>query len=76
MERVDEEVGASWSWDGGKGVLVSYDNAEVAGLKVEYVKRKGLGGAMWWESSADKSGAESLIRTAGLREGCDGVWLC
>ena len=62
-EHVDKEVGASWSYDGGKRVMVSYDTAEVVRIKSEYVRRRGLGGGMWWESSGDKVGERSLVGT-------------
>lgn len=63
QEMVDGRVGASWCYDGGKRLMVSYDNKEMVERKVEYIKAEGLGGAMWWESSADKGGYESLIGT-------------
>ena len=66
-EEVDWEVGASWSWDR-NGTVVSYDNRDVVQRKVEYIKEMGLGGAMWWESSGDKSGEESLIATVSADE--------
>ena len=69
-ETVDREVGASWSYDAGKRLMVSYDTVEMAKMKSEYIKREGLGGAMWWESSADKPGDESLIGTASLTASC------
>jgi chitinase len=54
---VDEEgVGASWSFDAARRVLVSYDNVEVARAKSGFVREWGLGGVMWWESSGDRSG--------------------
>ena len=65
-EFLDEEVGASWSYDQGARVMVSYDNIEMAKRKVDFIKGQGLGGAMWWESSADKTGDESLIGTVSL----------
>jgi chitinase len=50
--------------------MVTYDTKPVAKQKVELIKEWQLGGAMWWESSADKQGADSLIATvhAGLEE--------
>ncbi|KAL8907850.1 MAG: hypothetical protein Q9207_001174 [Kuettlingeria erythrocarpa] len=60
-EFVDKKIGASWSYDTGSKMMVSYDNAEIADRKVQFVKKRGLGGAMWWESSGDKKGGESLI---------------
>ena len=43
--------------------MVSYDTSEIAKQKAEYIKEGNLGGAMWWESSGDKRGEESLIGT-------------
>lgn len=60
-EHVDREAGASYSFDEATGVMVSYDTVEMAREKAEFIRRHGLGGAMWWETSGDKAGAESLI---------------
>lgn len=60
---VDKKIGASWSYDVLKKVMVSYDTVDVAKQKAEYIKEEDLGGAMWWESSGDKRGEESLIGT-------------
>ena len=65
-ELYDEEAGASWSYDFTKRLMVSYDSRKMAGEKAEYIKKEGLGGAMWWESSADKKGEESLIETVSI----------
>ncbi|KAH0556020.1 hypothetical protein GP486_006034 [Trichoglossum hirsutum] len=60
-EHFDSKVGASWSYDGEQRMMVSYDTKEVACLKARYIAEKCLGGGMWWESSADKKGEQSLI---------------
>lgn len=59
-EHFDEKLGASWSYDEVTKELISFDNLQVAQLKASYIKDKGLGGAFYWESSADKNGTESL----------------
>lgn len=41
--------------------LISNDNAAQAKLRAGYIKRHRLGGAMYWESSADRNGTGSLI---------------
>ncbi|KAL1899318.1 Chitinase 4 [Ceratocystis pirilliformis] len=61
QEHVDHPITASYSYDPAKRMMVTYDNAHVARQKAEYIKAAGLGGGMWWESSADKTGEESLI---------------
>ncbi|KAH6615914.1 endochitinase [Chaetomium sp. MPI-SDFR-AT-0129] len=59
--RIDYDAGASYCYEPNRKVLVSYDTVEMARRKAEYIKQRGLGGGMWWESSADKEGPESLI---------------
>jgi chitinase len=61
-EHYDKSIGASYSYDHDSKLFVSYDTKEAAVDKVEYIKQQRLGGAMWWESSGDKPGEESLIR--------------
>ena len=48
--------------------MVSYDDPACAAAKVDYIKRLGLGGAMWWESSGDRTDERSLtaLTAAGL----------
>ena len=65
-EYFDPTVGASWSHDPVKKMVISYDTKEAAGFKASYIAERGLGGAMWWEASADKKGDQSLICTVRL----------
>jgi chitinase len=60
-ERYDEEARATYSYDPARRHLVTYDTPWMARKKAEWIKRHGLGGAMWWESSGDKKGEQSLI---------------
>ncbi|KAJ5174403.1 Endochitinase B [Penicillium canariense] len=57
-EHMDTEADASWSYDNGSRTLISYDNVEMSQRKAAFVKERGLGGGMWWESSGDKGGKD------------------
>lgn len=61
QEYHDEEAGATYCYDAEKRVLVTYDTVEMARKKAGWIKKQGLGGAMWWESSADRSVEASII---------------
>jgi len=61
-EIYDNETGSSYSYDTNKEELVSYDNIAVAKQKAAWIQELKLGGAMWWESSGDKVGSQSLIQ--------------
>jgi chitinase len=59
-EHIDASIIASYSYDL-EGTFISYDSPLVVEWKAEYIRLKGLGGGMWWESSVDKPGNDSLI---------------
>ncbi|KAH8435411.1 glycoside hydrolase family 18 protein [Aspergillus melleus] len=59
----DERLIASYSYDGSTRTMISYDTPTVALWKANYIVARHLGGAMWWESSGDKTNDESLIST-------------
>lgn len=58
-----DQPGASYCYNGGSRTFVSYDTPEIARKKAQYIQSRGLGGGMWWESSSDKAGGDSLIST-------------
>ncbi|KAK3905797.1 glycoside hydrolase [Staphylotrichum tortipilum] len=60
-EVYDDVAGASYSFDEGKGELVSYDTVGSVKKKVEYLRGKGMGGAVFWEAAGDKQGEGSLV---------------
>ena len=63
QEVYDEVAGATYCYSPDQRKMVSYDTPAMARQKTEYIKQSGLGGAMWWESSSDKQGPDSLIST-------------
>jgi chitinase len=63
-EEYDEAIGATWSYDAASKTLISYDTPAMIKTKVSYLQGLGLGGSMFWEASADKTGDASLIGTA------------
>jgi chitinase len=54
---------ASWSFDPAKREMISYDTPGVIAKKAQLIQQRGLAGGMWWESSSDKKGDDSLIST-------------
>jgi chitinase len=43
--------------------MITYDNPEVLRQKAQYISDKSLGGAVFWETSADAAGAQGVIGT-------------
>lgn len=62
-EYFDDVAAASYSYDPATMELISYDTVAEVKLKASYIETNGLAGAMFWETSADKTGADSLIST-------------
>ncbi|KAF2660615.1 glycoside hydrolase family 18 protein [Lophiostoma macrostomum CBS 122681] len=67
-EHLDEETGASYSYDPNTQTLISYDTVEMARRKAAYIKEKHLGGAMWWELNGDREDEEGSLIANVVRE--------
>ncbi|KAF4436653.1 chitinase 1 [Fusarium acutatum] len=65
----DRDAQASYSYDSNTKELISFDTPGMVENKVLYIKNLGLGGSMFWEASADKTGANSLIGTSSKKLG-------
>ncbi|KAK3937188.1 ThEn42 [Diplogelasinospora grovesii] len=63
QEMYDDVAKASYSFDAAAKELISYDTVASAVTKAQYLIKKGLGGAVFWEASGDRSGAQSLVGT-------------
>lgn len=50
----DASAKASYLWNASENVFISWETPKEIQLKAEYIKEKGLGGAMFWEYSLDK----------------------
>ena len=69
QEIYDDAAKASYSYDANTKELVSYDTVGSAVTKAQYIKQKGLGGAVFWEASGDKTGSQSLVGTLATQMG-------
>lgn len=61
---VNSQIGTTHSYDKNKKEIVTYDAGTSTKVKAQYVGTKKLGGTFFWEASGDKTGTNSLIRTA------------
>ncbi|KZV88832.1 hypothetical protein EXIGLDRAFT_838946 [Exidia glandulosa HHB12029] len=57
----DGEAGGAYFFNDSSGKFLSYDVPEVTRLKADYIIRKNLAGAMFWELSGDQEGDKSLV---------------
>jgi GH18 family chitinase len=63
----DAAAQAPFLWNAAKKTFVTYEDEESLRLKGRYVREKGLGGVMFWEYHADRSGALLDTLDAALR---------
>ncbi|KAH8694906.1 putative chitinase [Talaromyces proteolyticus] len=59
----DNSSVSAWTYDSSQRLMISYDTPDIVKTKGQYIISKGLGGGMYWESSSDKTGSDSLITT-------------
>ncbi|KAK1600537.1 family 18 glycosyl hydrolase [Colletotrichum navitas] len=69
VEVFDQTAGALYSYDASSRELVTYDNVQSANVKADYLLSKGLGGAVFWEASGDRTGEGSLVGVLASRMG-------
>ncbi len=50
----DESAKSSYLWNKTDSIFISWETPKELRLKTEFIKEKGLGGAMFWEYSLDK----------------------
>lgn len=62
--QYDDVAQAYYSYDSSAQELISFDTPDVVQKKVSYLQNLSLGGSMFWEASADKTGTDSLISTS------------
>ncbi len=52
----DQQARAPYLWNATTKTIITYDDAESLSHKCEFVKKRGLGGVMFWEYTQDQSG--------------------
>ena len=63
LDYFDQPALASYCYNPNTRKMISYDSPQMVRIKSDIIRQRGLGGVMWWESSADKEGKQSLIWT-------------
>lgn len=58
---VDRQAAAGWCHHPQTREWVSYDTRETAELKADWIVSRRLGGAMYWETSGDRTDSDSII---------------
>jgi chitinase len=72
-EHWDDEAKVPWlainSSEGKPLFAISYENPRSIAIKADYIKEKGLGGAMFWEYGADDNNqlAKQLAESLGIK---------
>jgi chitinase len=51
--RWHDEAQVPWLYNPQTGIMITYDDPQSLGVKVDLVKSRGLGGVMFWELSGD-----------------------
>lgn len=52
----DTSAAARWLWNRHDSIFISYEDTESIRQKIDYLKRKGLGGVMFWEYTDNPDG--------------------
>ncbi|KAI0176313.1 glycoside hydrolase family 18 protein [Hypoxylon sp. FL1284] len=63
VETFDDVAKATYSYDAAARELVSYDDVRSTTYKSQYLRRRNLGGAFFWEARGDRAGASGLVNT-------------
>jgi chitinase len=67
VRHFDAWAQAPYLWNPEKRLFVTYDDPQSLGVKSRYIREHGLGGAMFWEYTADPTGALLGALFDGLR---------
>jgi chitinase len=57
----DADAQAPYLWNAAERIFVSYEDPKSLALKCEYIRKRGLAGAMFWQLGDDQTGA--LLKT-------------